>query len=203
MKLMHSVKTLARTAAMGGMLVALAACNDVKLHPAHPEVDFSNKAPIRLDVGSIEVTDGYKAVDAPNRIEKKFPHVPAGQLRKWANERIQAAGGENRLVIVIEDASATETPLDTKGGITGAFTKQPNARVDAVAKVSVKLYTPQANLPKVEANAHARGSRTIQEDSTVYEREKLLNDMTLKLVNDIDAEIEKQINAYFNNYRAY
>ena len=186
-----------------GLIFTATACQQTTPDVIFPQADYTGKPPIKLQVGSIEIVDGAKAVDTPNRIERKFPNLPAEQIRRWATQRLQAVGGNNRLVVSIDDASATETALPKKGGISGAFTTEPIARVDAVAKVTLRIYTPQANLAKAEANIQTKASRTIQENASPYDRDKILNDMTLKLVDDLNMEAEKQVNAYFGPYRAY
>ncbi len=188
--------------------LALAACSQTTPDVYFPAPDFSAQAPIRLQAGNIEVVDNSQNAPAKpgilgSRVEQRFPNQPAEMIRKWANQRLVAAGGANRLVVTIDEASATQTDLPKLKGLEGAFTKQQAWKVDANARVHIQLFTPDKNFAAAEATAQAGASKTIREDASPYERDKAYNELTQTLMTSLNDELDHQINGYFNKYRAY
>lgn len=191
-----------------GLGVSLTACTQTTPDLYFPQPDFSAQAPIRLQAGNVEVVDNSttgqgKTGVLGNRIETRFPNPPAEMIRKWANQRLIGVGGPNRLVVTIDDASATQTNLTKKDGIEGAFTKQQAWNVDLHTRVRVQLFTPEKNFADAEASAEAGGSKTIREDASPYERDKTYNELTQSVLTNLTAELDRQVNSHFGKYKAY
>ncbi len=188
--------------------VSLAACTQTTPDVYFPAPDYSAQAPIRLQAGSIEVVDNSQSATTKpgilgDRIETRFPNPPADLIRKWANQRLIAVGGPNRVVVTIDDASAIQKTLPKKTGIEGAFTKEQAWNVDTNARVRVQLFTPEKNFAAAEASAQASASKSIREDASPYERDKAYNELTQTLLASLTTELDRQVNGYFGKFKAY
>ena len=167
--------------------------------PSYPEIRFADKPPILLDVARIDIVDAYRPpLKAPN-VEHLFPVRPSQAARQWARDRLRAGGTTGRAEVAIRDASATETALERTHGVRGAFTTDQAERYDAAITISVHVLD---SLGKELANASAtaRYSRTVAEDVTLNERERVWHRMTTAMMHALDkaleGEMKKSLAAY-------
>ncbi len=160
--------------------------------PSYPEIRFADKPPILLDVARIDIVDAYRPpLKAPN-VEHLFRVRPSQAARQWARDRLRAGGTTGRAEVAIRDASATETALKRTDGVRGAFTTDQAERYDAAITISVHILD---SLGKELANASAtaRYSRTVAEDVTLNERERVWHRMTTAMMHALDKALEGQM----------
>ena len=143
-----------------------------------PELTFRHKTPIRLAVG---------------------PVAPGPAAVRWAQDVLQATGGPDKLVMVITDASVTETPLKVKKGLKGAFTTDQTERYESRISVRLEIRTPE-NKRRAVAEAFATRSATIAEDSTLADRETLWYGLTERLLGEFDTAIRPQVTAHLGEF---
>ncbi len=93
----------------------------------------------------------------------------------------------------------TETRLKVDKSFTGAFTKQQTRRYDAAVEVSLEILDDKG-FRKAFANARVMRSRTLREDATINDRERMWFDLTEALMRDFNAELEKNIRQYLSGY---
>lgn len=164
-----------------------------------PELTFRHKTPIRLAVGSVEVINEFRMPFAAPNVEHKMPVAPGPAAERWAQDVLQADGGVDKLVMVITDASVTETPLQIKKGLKGAFTTDQTERYEARVAVRLEIRTPD-NKRRAVAEAFATRSATISEDATLTDRETLWYGLTEKLLGEFDTAIRPQITAHLGEF---
>lgn len=181
------------------VLPLFAGCSSAPPRAKFPELTFRHKQPIRLAVGSVEVVDEYRMPFAAPNVEHQMPVAPSAAAERWAQDVLQAAGGPDKLVVVITDGAVTDTPLKVKKGLSGAFVTDQTERYDARIAVRLEIRSPD-NKRKAVADAFATRSSTIPEDASVADREGLWYSMTEKLMNDFDTAIRPQINAHLGEY---
>lgn len=181
------------------LAVAVAGCTSAPTAPTYPEIRFANKPAILLDVARVDIVEAYRPpLKVPN-VDHLFPVRPSYAARQWARDRLRAGGTTGRAEAVIRDASATETALKRTEGVRGAFTTDQAERYDAAITVSVHILD---SLGKELANASAtaRYSRTVAEDVTLNERERVWYGMTTAMMHALDkaleGEMKKSLAAY-------
>ena len=174
-------------------------CTPAPTAPAHPEIRFADKPPILLDVARIDIVETYRPpLKAPN-VEHLFPVRPSQAARQWARDRLRAGGTTGRAEAVVRDASATETALKRTEGVRGAFTTDQAERYDAAITISVHVLD---SLGKELANASAtaRYSRTVAEDVTLNERERVWHRMTTAMMHALDKALEGEMKRSLTAY---
>ncbi|HEX9701809.1 MAG TPA: hypothetical protein VGA19_03090 [Rhodospirillales bacterium] len=171
----------------------LAACETAAPVQKLPEITFGHLPPIKLNVAKIEVVSRYQPpMKAPN-VDHLFPTPPLAAIRKWAADRLRAVGSSGTAQLVIDDASIIETPLERKKGFTATFTKQQEARYDLKAEVSLDVAD---GIKRGRAAARAARFVTTREDVTLNQRDRIWFEQTELLMNEFNAEMEKNIRQY-------
>lgn len=178
------------------MALLLGACETPVPARKFPEISFRHEAPFRLDVATIEV-EKQPAAPQEGEVVHELPVSLATVAENWARQRLTAVGTTGTAVVRIEKASVVEEKLQKTGGIRGAFTTDQTERYTGDLEMSMELNNGRE---QGTVKVGARKIRTIGEDATLAEREKLWFDMVEKLARDVDAQMNKQINAHLTNF---
>ena len=181
-------------------LVLLASCRDAPPGPRYPELSFAHLPPIRLNVAELQVVREYVSPGTKPNVEQLFPARPADVAERWARDRLRPVGGEGVAVVRIKEASVVEVPLPRTEGVRGAFTTDQSERYDGVLEVSVEASRRGGRSAVV--SSRATRSRSVPEDITLNDREKVWFEMSEALINDINAALERQIYANFGDFVA-
>jgi hypothetical protein len=181
------------------VIFSLASCQATAPTLVFPELTFQHMKSLSLNVAKLETMSSYKPpMSAPN-VDHLFHTSPAGALGRWAEDRLRAVGKNGFARFTIIEASVTETPLDMKKGIIGAFTKDQSERYDAVLEAKLEIFD-DSDLSVGFARAKVTRSVTVREDSSVNQREQAWFHLTEELVRDIDAELQKNISMYLSRW---
>jgi hypothetical protein len=179
------------------LTMALAACQSTPQPVRFPDLTYGHLGAMRLDVDRIEIASEYQApMRAPN-VDHVFPTPPERAMRRWAQDRLAAAGSNTGRYarFVITDAKVTETDLPRSTGLTGAFTTDQSQRYDLSMSAAIEIREERGNYRVGYATASTSRSRTVAEDITVNEREKVWFEMLEQAMNELNAELERQIRA--------
>jgi hypothetical protein len=188
---------LAALAAAGGALLALAGCETPAPGNRFPELGYSHLPQLSLAVGRIDIVQEYRPPSQPPNVEHMFPVRPAAAAERWARDRLKAAGGPGELRVVIVRAAVVEVPLKQSGGIRGAFTNEQAERYDGEMEMRLELTAPEAS-GTVSARAERR--RTVPEDISLADREKVWFQLTEAMMNDLNESLERQVKKNFANW---
>lgn len=180
--------------------IALVACQDAPAPSAPAGINFGNRAPIRLNVAQITITENYRAPMALPNVDHTLPTPPIVAIKQWAGQRFIAAGSQGQLEITVDDASVKETPLQKKEGLTGFFTDDQEARYDAHIKLTLRLYDGVNTISTGEAVAEVSRWRTINEKATVAQREAMFNSMLQDMMLQLDGEVEARLRQYSSRF---
>lgn len=182
-----------------GLLFLLAACTTgPKLAPKFPPLEFLAKPPVRFDVAHIEIEDRYRPpLQAPN-VEHLFPIPLAAAAQRWAEDRFQAVGRSGTARVLIEDASATLKPLPIDKGFTGLFKREQAEELDGQLLVRIEI-TGRASHASGFAEAKATGQRTIPENVSLNERDRIYYEFTKELTEKLDQSMDQAIAKYLQS----
>jgi hypothetical protein len=163
------------------------------------ELRFDHKPPIKLDVGKLEVVRAFEPRRAPPDVAYLFPIPPDLAVERWAFDRIKPVGGGNLARVVINQAAVVEVPLETTGGLVGWFKTEQSERYDATLEVLVEIRTDFGR--QAYAGATVKRSQTVAEDISPEDRRRVWHQMTEKMLQDMDRQLEDGIAKYLVKYR--
>ncbi|MDH3596352.1 MAG: hypothetical protein OEU09_20230 [Rhodospirillales bacterium] len=179
--------------------LALAACELTPPSGDFPELTYGHLTPLRFDVASVEVEQAYQpSSEAPN-VELLFPVRPGQAAANWGRDRLQAVGTSRRMRYIVREASVIETALETTSGLTGVVTRDQSERYEARLTVEVEILDDGG---RTEGNAMARVVRsiTVPENATLHEREEVWYQLTQKLMNDMNTQLEDTLKRILFRY---
>jgi len=187
-----------RQVLLGGLaapfVVGLAGCNTPVSIPVYPDITFQHKPPFRLDVRSVEVieTASTAPVEPPDRdIRYALPVSPLAAMQNWARDRLVPAGPAGTAQVSITENRFVETPLDKTTGIQGLFTVDQSERYEGSMSVRIDIVGHPTRSGFVEARAAA--SRTVPEDYSYNQRERVLYDMVVAMTKALDERLDQEI----------
>ncbi len=189
-------RTFGLAAAMCGML---AACETPDPAPAFAELSYANLGTIPLDVRRIEVVRAYTPPAKKPNVEHLFPVSPLATAERWINDRLRAAGREGVARATISRASVIEVPLKRTEGIRGVFTKDQAERYDGLIEITIRILGDDGR-EKASVMSRAERSRTVAEDISRIDREKVWFEMTEAMMKDLNASLQRQINKHLGAF---
>jgi hypothetical protein len=184
------------------LAIGLAACSSEPPPPKFPDIRFNREPPIQLDVARIELVSNFQPSFAAPEVEHEFAVPPQRALENLSKDRFQAISpGSGRVArFAIDDASVREIDLPMKGGLKGAFTVQQAQRYDGHVAVRLEIIDEHGIAVRT-ASAQASRSRSVDEDTTLNQRDQIWYDMSRDLAQALDQELERQIDASFYPYK--
>ncbi|WP_169543422.1 hypothetical protein [Sneathiella aquimaris] len=194
-----AIISIFRIVVVGILGVVLASCVSVPEKQQYADITFQHLAPIRLDVGEIRVVNEFRSpLKAPN-VEHELPVKLDKSIQRWSQDRLRAVGNSNAYaVLTIKDASVIEKELPKTTGLTGLFTK--DQVVSYEFNVNVELQVVTINGSKGLALAQARREKSISEEATLNERDRLYFNQTEIIMQDFDKEMEKNIRNFLTPF---
>jgi hypothetical protein len=167
--------------------------------PTYPDIGFSDETPIPLGVAAVEVDDEYLPPLKPPHVDHEFPVRIAAVAARWAHERLRAVGSELTARVIIRDASAIATELPKTPGVKGMFTNDQTVRYDLRVEMIVEIRDAHG-LPLASVSATAERSRSVTDDITLNDRDRIFYEMTKGLMRDEDAALDQHIHQYLQIY---
>jgi hypothetical protein len=179
--------------------LALSACELTPPSGTFPELTYSHLTPLRFDVASVEVEQAYQPLSEAPNVELLFPVRPGEAAANWGRDRLQAVGASGRMRYIVREAPVIETALETKGGLTGVVTRDQSERYEARLTIEVEILDDGG---RMEGSAMARVARsiTVTENATLHEREEVWYELTQKLMNDMNTQLEDTLKRVFFRY---
>lgn len=180
-----------------------AACASPPPPARFPDLTYGHLGKFTFDVARIDLISEYKPTYQRPNIEHTFPVVPEQAMRRWAEDRLAVTGRPGRVArFVIQDAKVTETELPRSAGVRGAFTTDQTHRYDGALSAALEIREERGNFRAGTASAWASRSRTVAEGITINDREKVWFEIVEALMNDLNAEMERQIRANLGQFLA-
>jgi hypothetical protein len=177
----------------------LAGCSTAPEMPKFPELTYGHLGVMKFDTEQVEIVDEYKPpFKAPN-IEHKVPAPPALAMRRWAIDRLAGAGNpDRRAVFTIQQAAITESRLARTDGLRGVVTTDQSERYDLTLAARFELFEGRTRVGI--ATASITRSRTVAEDITLNDRDKVLFDMVENAMLDFNREMEVSVSQFLRRY---
>jgi hypothetical protein len=196
---MVRLAAMRRIGALVFAVLVVAACETAPPRPRYPDISYVHLSKIRLDVARIDVVREYVSPGHPPNVEHLFPLRPADVAERWARDRLEAGGADGSARVAIKQASVVEVPLPRTGGIQGAFTTEQSERYDGVIEMSLEVARPSDGR-RGEVSSRASRSRSVPENASLNDREKVWFEMTEAMMNDVNGSLERQIREHLGAF---
>lgn len=182
---------------VAGLLAA--GCAQPPPVPQFEPISFADRGRIPLNVARIEVQRLYQPpLQAPN-VEHTFPIPPMAALARWPDDRLEAAGTGGVARFVIEQASVVREPLEKRGGVTGMFVTEQDARYVADFRVRLEVESPQG-LETGTVRTDASRTRSLAENVSLNDRDRFYYGLTLDVIAEMDAALEMNIRRHLPDF---
>jgi hypothetical protein len=181
-----------KTACLAFVAIVVAGCAAEVQKPGFPQISFAHLQPISLNVARVEVENRYVSPAARPNVEHEFPVSPAAVAMNWGRDRLRAAGASGVARVVVRRASVVEVPLKRSEGVKGLFTRDQSERYDAVIDMMAEIRDEAGNV-RVTVESTAKRSRTVSENISLIEREKVWFEMTEAMMSDLNMALENQM----------
>ena len=96
-------------------------------------------------------------------------------------------------------ASVVEVPLKRSQGVKGLFTRDQSERYDAVIDMMAEIRDEAGNV-RVTVESTATRSRSVSENISLIEREKVWFEMTESMMTDLNTALENQIRIHMKDW---
>lgn len=156
------------------------------------DLTFTGRAPIALDAARLEIVDEYRMPLADPHVEHRAPLAPAAATERWARDVLRATGPAGRAVFRITRGSLVENRLKTTTGLKGWFTVDQAERYDAAIEGRLDLFGADGRMLGT-AEAQATRYRTIAEDASLNDRQRLWYSLVESTANDFASSMEAAI----------
>lgn len=183
---------------VAAVLVFSGCANDVQ-RPGYPQISFAHLQPISLNVARIETENLYVSPATRPNVEHEFPESPAAAASNWGRDRLRAVGQSGVARVIVRRASVVEVPLKRSTGVKGAFTRDQSERYDAIIDMAVELRDASGNV-RVTAESTAKRSRSVSENISLNDREKVWFEMTEAMMADLNTALENQIRIHMKEW---
>tara|TARA_B100000676_G_C17989369_1_gene793897 strand:+ start:352 stop:951 length:600 start_codon:yes stop_codon:yes gene_type:complete len=180
-------------------LIFLGACEVPRERPFNGPISFSKLPKIKLNVANIDVKRVYKAPLGFPNVEHEMPDQLLDAAERWAKDRLRAVGKYGVASLTIDRASVVEVKLEKAGGIRGAFIIDQGERYDVVLSVGIEVLEA-ASGGQAAARTTVRASRTISENATLAERERLWEHMNNEVMGEFNQDFEARIRRHLSAF---
>ena len=177
---------------------ALVCCKTTDIDQRIPELTFSHRPDIRLDVAKITVINEYIMPFKQPNIEHIAPISPGASAERWASDILIPVGDQLEAQFVITSGSIIESALKTQKGFKGIFAIEQSKRYVATVNVRLEIFDGSRRIATI--NAEAERSHTLREDATPNLKTSLWYNLVENLMTTFDAEIRQQVDLYLKDF---
>ncbi len=178
---------------------AVAACSSPTPPINQQPINFSQYAPINVDVARIDLIEEYKSPFAAPNVEHLMPYSPADAMALWVKDRLHATGHDKILQVTIKDAAVKSTDLPKTKGLTGLFTNDQDKRYDGRLEVEMRIYGDQP-MSLADTSVVITRSITIPENASVNYRKSAYLQMVQDMMKMLNDKLESNMRSYMGNF---
>ena len=193
---MTNIKRIFITVLFTAALAGCAGLKSGKEIRSYNEPRYDADPKIELDVKKVEIISEFTPSFTRPNVEHLFPITIEKTARLWGRDRLEAAdsGSDKTAEYIIKDASVAEE-IETSEDI---FTPD-RLKYRATLDVIVRVYDTQS-MAKAETEVVAWRELYIPANTDIAEKEKYWNGMVLKLFDEFNRKMDKNIRQYLNMY---
>ena len=178
------------------LAVVVGGCETTLPPRSFPDLRYTHLPPVRLDAVRVDVIQQYQSPGKEPNVEHEFPVRPAEVAAHWAQDRLQAAGVDNIVRVTVVDGAVVEVPLKQSTGVRSVFTTDQSERYDGALELRIEMIGPDGRQLAM-VSSRATRSRSVSENITLAERERVWFRITESMMNDLNLALEQQIREHF------
>ena len=180
--------------------LSFASCADVSTEAQFPQLTYAHLGKFILDVSKIEIVNKFRSNYETKTVEHMMPVSPAVAAYQWAKDRLEPSGFSGRYaVFTIVDGTVSTKSLKREDGIKGAIKIEQSELFEA--KILVRIEVFDSNDRRLAmTNAEALRFRSVSENITLNERDKIWFAMSETLISDLNKELESSIPKFLGQY---
>jgi hypothetical protein len=179
--------------------VLLSGCATEIKKSGFPQISFAHLQPISLNVARIVIENRYVSPAIPPNVEHLFPVSPSLTALNWGRDRLRAVGQSGTARVIVRRASVVEVSLRRSSGLEGAFTREQSERYDAIIDMMVEVRDTQGKV-RVSVESTGTWSRSVSENISLREREKVWFSMIEEMMADLNDALETQIHIHMKDW---
>ena len=181
---------LARRTLLLALPLAAAACASGEPEALPPLVSgYRHLTPIRLNVLDVEVMNPGPATI---RVDDSAPFRPEREMVRMAEDRLEAAGAENRARFMVQTAEFRREALASQGGLVGMFAGDPGERL--TTRLQARLEVTGSDGRRIGfIEAEVRRQRSLPDGATAAERRRAAEEILRQAMDDLNVELEFQV----------
>jgi hypothetical protein len=176
------------------LLVSLAACTPTAT-TSPPAFDPAGYPPIRLAVGSIEVSSATQYPAGMGFIARRRSEQLSQDAQAFLRSRLVAAGGSDFAHATVEEATLVEQARPTDRGVVAAAT-QPDWEMAAVLALKVAI-VDGLGIEQSFASSRVEIKRSISERASVEAKDNfartIINDLIAASSSQLEASIDQNL----------
>jgi hypothetical protein len=169
----------------------------------YPPLSFVRYQPIYLNVSSIEYAPEYRSPMRSPNVEHLMPYSPEDALRVWMKDRIRAVGPDKILQVIVKDGSVVASQIHKDNSIEDFFTVDQDRRYDGILDLELRIYGDKSALSEANVQVRVTRSFTMSENASVARRQAAFRQMIGEMMEQVNAELEKNIYQYMGNHINY
>ena len=194
------MKNILKMMCAAAMILTFGACSTPSMNnnEATPErysdLHFDNKAPIALNVKTVEIKSEFTPSFTRPNVEHMFPVSIEKTAKTWAKERLEAADfASNRTAeFIIQDASVTEQEIKAE-----QLLQKDGLKYHANLKVLLRI---TENSASTQTSVEAYRDLTMPIDTNIDDKERHWNEMVINLFKAFDEHMDSNIHQHLNMY---
>ena len=161
--------------------------------------DYSQLSKITFSTNSVEIQNAYQPMFNEPYLDHLAPESPTHRLSEWIKNNIKGFGIKNKLVILIKEASIVSSEIDPDSKIAGVIKKPKELKYELNYDV---LYLIYDDTEKVLGKASVKVNRTTTSSKLIslYERDRILDDLIYNSLDDLVNKSKDSINKYLSKY---
>lgn len=183
---------------LGLSATALAACTTPPPAPRFPQLTFTHLPAFRLNVARLDIVEAYTPTPGARDVAAGMPVPPAVAARQWANDRLAPRGPSGEVVFTITDASVIEVPLKRTTGLRGVVTDDQSERYDGHLAARINISDGRGGRGEVKADVSR--SRTVAENISLNDRDRIWFEITESMINDLNTELDAAIRSFLQPF---
>ena len=118
---------------------------------------------------------------------------------RWVKDRFRLSGKRGMSRFTILRADATETKLKKDEKLTGLFKQQASEQYNTTVKARLEIIDTKG-IQRARFTASANWRQNIREDTSLIDRRRIWLELTEKLMNQFNREMDQGIQRFMAEY---
>ena len=161
--------------------------------------DYSQFNSITFLVDSIEIQNNYSSTYEEKNIDYIMENSPSKRLIEWINNNVKGLGAENKLVIMINNASIESKKNESEIKLLGITKKKNEILYELKYEAKFNLYDNSNNLIG-ETEVKTTRSTTSSSNISLLERDRVLDNLVKNSLKDFADKANKTSIEFLGKY---